>query len=48
MQVVRRAALAPAEPSSADRSIAAEASVKAAEARAELAGLTRQMLPVSQ
>lgn len=37
MQVVRRAALAPAEPSSADRSIAAEASVKAAEARAELA-----------
>lgn len=37
MQVVRRAALAPAEPSSADRAIAAEASIKAAEARAELA-----------
>lgn len=37
MQVVRRAALAPAAPSSADRAIAAEASIKAAEARAELA-----------
>lgn len=37
MQVVRRAALAPAQPSSADRAIAAEASIKAAEARAELA-----------
>ncbi|MGM0481903.1 MAG: putative metalloprotease CJM1_0395 family protein [Pseudomonadota bacterium] len=37
MTVVRRAALAPAQPSSADRSIAAEASTKAAQARAELA-----------
>ena len=37
MQVVRRAALAPAEPSAADRSIAADASIKASQARAELA-----------
>lgn len=37
MTIVRRAALAPAEPSAADRSIAAEASTKAAQARAELA-----------
>ncbi|WP_241970386.1 putative metalloprotease CJM1_0395 family protein [Idiomarina seosinensis] len=37
MTVVRRAALAPAEPSAADRSIAAEASTKASQARAELA-----------
>lgn len=37
MQVVRRAALAPAEPSSADRQVAAEASQLEAEARAELA-----------
>lgn len=36
MQVVRRAALAPAEPSGADRAIAAEATLKTAEARAEL------------
>lgn len=37
MAVVRRAALAPAEPSSADRKIAAEAASKTAAARAELA-----------
>ncbi|MCP1338056.1 hypothetical protein NJR55_00490 [Idiomarina sp. M1R2S28] len=37
MQVVRRAALAPAQPSAADRSIAAEAANKATQARAELA-----------
>ncbi|MGM0526216.1 MAG: putative metalloprotease CJM1_0395 family protein [Pseudomonadota bacterium] len=37
MTVVRRAALAPAEPSAADRSIASEASTKASQARAELA-----------
>ena len=36
MAVVRRAALAPAQPSSADRAIAAEASQKEAQARAEL------------
>ncbi|KPD24323.1 putative metalloprotease CJM1_0395 family protein [Idiomarina zobellii] len=37
MQVVRRAAMAPAEPSAADRAIAAEATNKATQARAELA-----------
>jgi hypothetical protein len=37
MQVVRRAALAPAQPSSADRAIAADATAKATQARAELA-----------
>lgn len=37
MTVVRRAALAPAQPSAADRAIAAEASTKASQARAELA-----------
>lgn len=37
MQVVRRAALAPAQPSAADRSIAADAASKATQARAELA-----------
>ncbi len=37
MQLVRRAALAPAQPSAADRSIAAEAANKATQARAELA-----------
>jgi len=36
MQTVRRAALAPANPSAADRNIAASASMKAAEARQEL------------
>lgn len=36
MQVVRRAALAPSEPSSQDRAVAAAASRKEAEARAEL------------
>lgn len=35
MQVVRRAALAPAEPSGQDRRVAAEASMKEAEARRE-------------
>ena len=37
MAIVKRAALAPAEPSSADRAIASEATQKAAAARAELA-----------
>ncbi|WP_232506967.1 putative metalloprotease CJM1_0395 family protein [Idiomarina piscisalsi] len=37
MQVVRRAALAPAQPSAADRAIAADATSKATQARAELA-----------
>ena len=37
MQTVARAALAPAEPSAADRAVAAEANQKAAAARAELA-----------
>ena len=37
MQTVARAALAPAEPSPADRKVAAEANQKAASARAELA-----------
>ncbi len=37
MQTVARAALAPAEPSAADRSVAAEANQKAASARAEMA-----------
>ena len=36
MQVVRRAALAPADPSPTDRRIAAEASAKEAKARAKL------------
>lgn len=36
MQTVRRAALAPANPSSADRAIAAQASAKEAQARKEL------------
>lgn len=37
MQIVRQAALSPAEPSSADRQIAAKASMLAAQARQELA-----------
>jgi len=37
MQLVRRAAMAPAQPSAADRAIAADASNKATQARAELA-----------
>lgn len=37
MQIVRRAALAPADPSAADRSIAARATRSESEARAELA-----------
>ena len=36
MQVVRRAALAVSQPSAADRAVAAQASARAAEARAEL------------
>jgi len=36
MQIVRRAALAPAEPSAADRQIAAQASIRLAEAQREL------------
>ena len=37
MQVVSRAALAPAEPSAQDRAVAAKANMQAAQARAELA-----------
>lgn len=37
MQLVRRAAMAPAQPSAADRAIAADAANKATQARAELA-----------
>ena len=37
MQVVSRAALAPAEPSAQDRAVAAKASMQAAQARAEIA-----------
>ena len=42
MQVVYRAAMAPAEPSSADRAIAGEAKQKEAEARRELAEMQGQ------
>ena len=42
MQVVYRAAMAPTEPSSADRAIAGEAKQKEAEARRELAEVRRQ------
>ena len=42
MQVVYRAAMAPAEPSSADRAIAGEAKQREAEARRELAETQRQ------
>ena len=41
-QVIRRAALAPAEPSAQDRKVAAEAMQMEAEARIELADLVRQ------
>lgn len=41
MEVVIRAALAPAEPSAQDRQIAAQAAVQMAEARAQLAQLQR-------
>ena len=39
MQVVRRAALAPINPSAVDRAVAAQASAQAARARVELAKL---------
>ena len=42
MEVVRRAALAPAEPSSQDLRVAAQAQVIAAQARVELAALLRE------
>ena len=42
MEVVIRAALAPAEPSAQDRRVAAQASVQAAEARVELAQQRRE------
>ncbi|RTE86454.1 MULTISPECIES: putative metalloprotease CJM1_0395 family protein [Gammaproteobacteria] len=42
MQIVRRAALAPEEPSSADRQVAADASRKEAEARQDLAEQRRE------
>ncbi len=41
-QVVRRAALAPAEPSAQDRSVAAQASQMEAQARVELSSLQRE------
>lgn len=41
-QLVRRAALAPAEPSSQDRKVAAQASQMEAEARVELANIQRE------
>lgn len=46
MQVVRRAALAPAEPSSADRRVAQEATSKETEAKSEI--LQRQRLEAEQ
>ncbi len=42
MQIVRRAALAPAEPSAADRQIAAQASIRLAEAQRELQAVALQ------
>lgn len=42
MEVVVRAALAPAEPSAQDRSVAAQAQAQAAEARIELAEMRRE------
>ena len=42
MQTVARAALAPAEPSAQDRSVAAKANRQAAQARAELAQQTQE------
>lgn len=42
MEVVRRAALAVAEPSAADRAVAAKAAAQASEARAELASRAPQ------
>lgn len=43
-ETIRAAALAPTQPSSADRAIAAKAAVMATEARAELASETEQQL----
>lgn len=48
MQTVRAAALAPAEPSSQDRKVAAEASQKIVEARAELIRENAQKIDVSE
>ncbi|MDX5372743.1 MAG: hypothetical protein LPK18_09940 [Pseudomonadaceae bacterium] len=42
MELVQRAALAPAEPSAQDRRVAAQAAAQATEARAELAQLRRE------
>lgn len=42
MELVQRAALAPAEPSAQDRRVAAQAAAQAADARAELAQLRRE------
>lgn len=44
MQTIRRAALAPASPSAADRKIAAQASVKEARARQEISQATQEEL----
>ncbi len=41
METVRRAALAPAHPSSKDRAVAAEAQIKAAKAAAEIAAMKK-------
>ena len=43
METIRRAAMAPAEPSSQDRQVAAQATKKAQEARMELARETEQL-----
>lgn len=47
MQTIRRAALAPAEPSSADKAVAARASQLEAEARAELQDVKPERVGVS-
>lgn len=48
MEIVRRAALAPAEPSGADRAVAATASQKAAQARVELADQRAEALAAAR
>lgn len=48
MQQVKRAALAPADPSSQDRRVAAKATAAAAKARAEIMYLTAENTPSSQ
>ncbi|WP_244216204.1 putative metalloprotease CJM1_0395 family protein [Pseudomonas daroniae] len=48
MQIVIRAALAPAEPSAQDRSVASQAQAQMAVARAELAAMQRSEAEVSK